>query len=147
VHSLVHTHLQVFSEPSRSVRTPLYKTIYSPDITLYRSDGGVVHGIEGVDAEIESLVGEGKPMNGWKFVVPGEMKLNADFVWAAWGFGPRAEGVVDVKVSFIFSAGFLGSDGIGDLLIWGFRQLGQMGFCWKRLTRGRGMGKLGRGLR
>jgi hypothetical protein len=108
VHSLVHTHLQVFSEPSRSLRTPLYDTIYSPDITLYRSDGGVVRGIEGVDAEIESLVGEGKSMNGWKFVVPGEMKLNADFVWVAWGFGPRVEGVIDVKVSFVFFGSLVG---------------------------------------
>jgi hypothetical protein len=76
------------SESNAKFLADTYTDIYASDITIYENDGGVVTGHEGVRDLVTKLIGKGGPFEGWRFTVTGEVKLNRDFVWVTWGFGP-----------------------------------------------------------
>jgi hypothetical protein len=114
-HYLAATYiLEVFSNApsalSPTAATALrdkYSDIFAIDVKIVENDGNVHTGRDSAAKLVERLVGKGGPFEGWKFVVKGNVKLNGDFVWIAWGFGPAdesEEGGVKVQVT--------GADGI-----------------------------------
>ena len=116
-HHIATTHLlSVFStapsslvaqSPAATTLREQYADLYCADITVYENDGRVLAGHDGVEQLVERLVGKGGPFEGWGFVIRGEVKLTRDFVWVAWGFGPKVGEAGEVEVTHTGADGIL----------------------------------------
>jgi len=94
-HTLAHNNLLgVFSNRDASSRREVIKATYTPDVVFFEPDS-TERGHEGVDTRAQALLDE-RP--GWEFVADGPVKRNHDMLYLAWGFGPKVNGEVDVKV-------------------------------------------------